>query len=336
MKQRFGLHIQHVRAKTKLSRVPMSFYTRRADLSTKNEHSEALSCVQLHFNTLHGILMLHFFCDAENVKGTNTLKKMIFRIILSIAGFLLVAEGIGAASISNLNLGIVMPFVIGIPLIIVGVFYPLLSSWWSVSIVGKILKYAMISAYVLFALLFAATTTLILANSKTTAEPEKADVLIVLGAGIRGDLPSVVLRNRLDRALDCYEQNPDLLIIVSGGMGEGESSTEASVMKKWLVAAGVPADSIIEEGKSQSTEENFIFSFDIINRLFSGSGAAAESNPRVAFVTTRFHVFRASRIAKKLGYDVNGVSAKDFSPLTVNNYLRECAAITQYFCTGRI
>ena len=209
---------------------------------------------------------------------------MIFRIILSIAGFLLVAEGIVAASISNLNLGIVMPFVIGIPLIVVGVFYPLLSSWWSVSIVGKILKYAMISAYVLFALLFAATTTLILANSKTTAEPEKADVLIVLGAGIRGDLPSVVLRNRLDRALDCYEQNPDLLIIVSGGMGEGESSTEASVMKKWLVAAGVPADSIIEEGKSQSTEGNFIFSFDIINRLFDGSGAAAESNPRVAFV----------------------------------------------------
>ena len=41
----------------------------------------------------------------------------------------------------------------------------------------------MISAYVLFALLFTATTTLILTNSKTTAEPEKADVLIVLGAG---------------------------------------------------------------------------------------------------------------------------------------------------------
>lgn len=35
MKQRFDLHIQHMRAKPKLSRVPMSFYTRRADLSTK-------------------------------------------------------------------------------------------------------------------------------------------------------------------------------------------------------------------------------------------------------------------------------------------------------------
>lgn len=35
MKQRFDLHIQHVRAKTKLSHVPMPFYTRRSGLSTK-------------------------------------------------------------------------------------------------------------------------------------------------------------------------------------------------------------------------------------------------------------------------------------------------------------
>lgn len=61
MKQRFGLHMQHIRAKTKLSRVPILFYTRRSGLSTKNEHSEALLCVQLHFNALHGILVLHFF-----------------------------------------------------------------------------------------------------------------------------------------------------------------------------------------------------------------------------------------------------------------------------------
>lgn len=133
-----------------------------------------------------------------------------------------------------------------------------------------------------------------------------------------------------------YEQNPDLLITVSGGMGEGESSHRGLSNEKMACCGGRTRRRIIEEGKSQSTEENFIFSFDIINRLFNGSGAAAESNPRVAFVTTRFHVFRASRIAKKLGYDVNGVSAKDFSPLIVNNYLRECAAITQYFCTGRI
>ena len=35
MKQRFGLHIQHMRAKPKLSRVPIAFYTRRSGLSTK-------------------------------------------------------------------------------------------------------------------------------------------------------------------------------------------------------------------------------------------------------------------------------------------------------------
>lgn len=259
------------------------------------------------------------------------MKRTIIRILLTVVGGLFVGNGIMAANISSVNLGVIMPFVIGIPLVIVGLFYPLLESWCSVSLIGRILKYAMISVYALFTLLFAATTTLILANSKpTSAPPEKADVLIVLGAGIRGDMPTVVLRSRLERALECYEQNPELLIIVSGGKDKGESSTEAAVMKKWLVGFGVPEDRIIEEGESQSTEENFIFSFNIIKEMFG------EELPETAFVTTRFHVFRASRIAKKLGYDVSGVSANDFSLLVVNNYLRECAAITQYFCTGRI
>ena len=35
MKQRFGLHIQHMPAKPKLSRVPMSFYTRKVGLVNK-------------------------------------------------------------------------------------------------------------------------------------------------------------------------------------------------------------------------------------------------------------------------------------------------------------
>ena len=61
MKQRFGLHMQHMRAKPKLPMFRCHFTPARSGLSTKKEHSEALSCVQLHFNALHGILMLHFF-----------------------------------------------------------------------------------------------------------------------------------------------------------------------------------------------------------------------------------------------------------------------------------
>ena len=38
MKQRFGLHIQHMRAKPKLSRVPMSFYTRKVGLVNKKKN----------------------------------------------------------------------------------------------------------------------------------------------------------------------------------------------------------------------------------------------------------------------------------------------------------
>lgn len=61
MKQRFGLHT-HVCGQNRSFPVFRCHFTpARSSLSTKNEHSEALSCVQLHFNALHGILMLHFF-----------------------------------------------------------------------------------------------------------------------------------------------------------------------------------------------------------------------------------------------------------------------------------
>lgn len=49
MKQRFGLHIQHMRAKPKLSRAPMPFYTRKGRLVNKKtnirRHCRAFNCI---------------------------------------------------------------------------------------------------------------------------------------------------------------------------------------------------------------------------------------------------------------------------------------------------
>lgn len=49
MKQRFGLHMQHMRAKPKLSRVPMPFYTRKVGLVNKKKnirrHCRAFNCI---------------------------------------------------------------------------------------------------------------------------------------------------------------------------------------------------------------------------------------------------------------------------------------------------
>ena len=61
MKQRFGLHTHVCGQKRSFPVFRCHFTPEGPTCQQKNEHSEALSCVQLHFNTLQGILMLHFF-----------------------------------------------------------------------------------------------------------------------------------------------------------------------------------------------------------------------------------------------------------------------------------
>ena len=238
------------------------------------------------------------------------------------------AESIIASMLTKMNLGVIMPFIIGLPLLLTGAFYKILHKWWKSHISGKIFKWCFITVYGLFTLLFAFTTTIILVNAK---EPQniKADAVIVLGAGIRGDVPSVTLKNRLDRAVEYHNEFPDAIIIVSGGQGEDEICTEASVMKNYLIAGGVPENLIIEEDNSRSTRDNFRFSHKIILEKL---GNDAET----AFITTKFHVFRAERIAKMQGMDTFGIPADGYKMLVLNDYLRECAAIVHHFFTGEI
>ena len=267
-----------------------------------------------------------------NEKTKTAVGVTVIRLLLTAAGLALVFESIGAASLTNtLHLGIIMPLVIGLPLAIVGIFWPLFSRLCARFRIARILRTAMIAVYALFFLLFAFTTTAILVNAAEPAD-KKPDTLIVLGAGIRGDHPTATLAYRLEKALECYEKDPELTIIVSGGKGSDEAYTEAEVMKAWLVRCGVPEENIIEEGRSESTEENFLFSREIIAAMPD----KGEGESTVAFVTSRFHVFRAERIAKKLGLDTYGIPARQYKPLILNEYMRECAAIVQYFFTGRM
>ncbi len=262
-------------------------------------------------------------------KGTPVL----LRVILVIVGAALIIEGLYAASFSNLNLGIVMPIIIGLPLLILGIFYTPITRFFESSTFGRIIKWCFIAAYALFGILFATTTFLILKNAEPPKD-EKADALIVLGAAVHGNTPTIQLANRLERALEYCHENPNVIIVVSGGQGHDEEYAESEVMKNWLVSRGVPASRIIEEPKATSTEENFIFSVALIKKALGRNGT--DTDTVVAFVTNRFHVFRSERIANKLGISAFGIPAKEFKPLILNDYMRECAAIVQYFFSGRL
>ena len=123
----------------------------------------------------------------------------------------------------------------------------------------KYVFFAGCGAYLLFALgLFAASF------ARPATGKEKA--VVVLGAGLRGEQVSGLLARRLDAALDYYRENPDVLLVVSGGQGPDEVIPEAEAMARYLAARGVPQENIIKEDKSESTEQNFEFSRVLLER----------------------------------------------------------------------
>ena len=128
---------------------------------------------------------------------------------------------------------------------------------------------------------------------------QNVDTIIVLGARTDGYDISDTLRLRLDEAINYYNKNQSVNIIVSGGIGEGETVSEASAMKNYLVENGVESNNIIKEEKSNTTLENIVYSIDIIEEL--------NISKEVIIVTSDYHLFRAMTIGEILGLDTSGL-----------------------------
>ena len=139
------------------------------------------------------------------------------------------------------------------------------------------------------------------------------DYIIVLGAQVRTDGPSPVLRYRLDQAVEYLNENPDTVCIVSGGQGSNEPWPEAEGMAQYLQQKGIDATRILLEDQSQTTEQNI-----------TNSKKQMKDGASVGIVTNNFHVFRAVQIAKKYGLsDACGIAAGSTPKYLPNNLLRE-------------
>ena len=169
----------------------------------------------------------------------------------------------------------------------------------------------------------------IIKNARTDRDPGR-DYLIVLGAAVYKDQPSLTLVRRLEGALDYLETYPDSVAIVSGGMGPGETVTEAQAMYDWLIAAGVDPARVLTEPKASSTEENLKFSFDIIR------ARGDEPAGKVAIVSSAYHLYRAKCLAAKLGVpDAAGVAAPwGYFFVMLNYFIREAFGVTHLWVFG--
>jgi uncharacterized SAM-binding protein YcdF (DUF218 family) len=158
----------------------------------------------------------------------------------------------------------------------------------------------------------------------------RGDYVIVLGAGLgrRGQV-TPLLASRLERGREVWEalaaRGGRPVLIVSGGQGSDERTSEAAAMAAYLTGHGFPAGSLVAEDRSRTTEENLVFSKAIMDAARpAGPGGR---DPRCVIVTSSYHVFRTAIIARKTGIRGQVTGARTAGYYWPTAMLREFAAV---------
>ena len=158
---------------------------------------------------------------------------------------------------------------------------------------------------------------------------EHCDYMVVLGAKVRNDGPSVSLMDRIYAAKSYMDSHPDAIAVVSGGRGADEPMTEAQCMYEELVALGVDPQRIWIEDQATSTWENLNFSLNLIEEK---TGTRPE---KIGILSSEYHLFRASLFADACGVESVGIpAATSRLPQKINHFMREVAGVWHYLLLG--
>lgn len=151
--------------------------------------------------------------------------------------------------------------------------------------------------------------------------------MVILGCQLHDWGPSVMLQDRLDKALDYLEEHPDMIVVVSGGQGREEPTSEAEGMASYLESHGILRENIILEDQSHNTHQNLTYSA----RRLDEAGVDVEEG--VVIVSNGFHLTRAKMLAGRAGYENVSTLAAPSShlPSRLKMYVREPLALVKSF-----
>jgi uncharacterized SAM-binding protein YcdF (DUF218 family) len=140
---------------------------------------------------------------------------------------------------------------------------------------------------------------------------EPADAIVVLGAAQYNGRPSPVLRARLDHALELYHENLAPRIVVTGGVGRGDTTSEAIVARRYLMAREVPDSAVIAQPQGRST---------MASMTAVGGWLRRRGLRRVILVSDPFHMFRLRLEARRTSLQAY-TSPTESSPISANPVL---------------
>ncbi len=152
------------------------------------------------------------------------------------------------------------------------------------------------------------------------------DYIIIHGCQIKKDgTLTNLLKGRADRAIEFAKMQKDktgkdMIFISSGGKGNDEVISEADAIKNYLLENGIQEDRILAEDKSVNTFENLKNAKELIRK------DAKTDDPKIAFSTTNYHVFRTGVFASQQGIKAEGIGAKTKRYFWINAFIREFIA----------
>jgi len=197
-------------------------------------------------------------------------------------------------------------------------------SFWSIW--KRWVKLTVVSLACLAALISVINLTFILTPAVADSR-ENADHVILLGGGISKDgvLPKSVI-SRVEKAAEYLNKNPDSICVVTGGTLDWLPYAEAPELKRQLAARGVSPDRILVEDQAKDTIQNFQLSCKMLAEHKGMTYAEVLSTPTL-IVTSRFHLRRSQRLARRMGFtNIKGIPAACPPVYVLHNYVREICA----------
>src|SRR5881275_2419034 len=173
----------------------------------------------------------------------------------------------------------------------------------AVKILRRILTILVVMLFTLWAISAAAV---LIWSSRDEARPAQA--IVVLGAAQYAGKPSPVLRARLDHALDLWNRHLASLLILTGGTGAGDTTSEAAVGRTYARKHGVPDSAILVENAGRTTSESM--------RAVAGM-LEVRGLQSALLVSDPFHMLRLRILARRFGFTPY-TSPTQTSPISPN------------------
>lgn len=256
---------------------------------------------------------------ARRAPGGSTL----VRAVMAAAGAVLLLDALVLMALLHFNVGVIVPAMLGAGLLALSARWPQLARWRQGHAGRTWLWRLGWTAFALWVVSVLWFWEVLRGVGMDPADAPPVQAIVVLGSSTRDGQPRPPLAARLDTAAELARLQPGTWVVVSGGVDFGETESEGEVMARYLRERhGLPAERLLVERESTSTDQNFSLSRPLLQAR--GVGPAAPT----AVVTSDFHLRRSMGIARAQGLTA-AVPVRAPTPLATryNAWLRE------YFAT---